>query len=225
MTNDVAQDVVITDKPVEVAVNESKFEVPPLPKPKPTKKRIRPPRKPKTTEEVAESKIEDFVVKDATPKKSRSRPSTTYKGTVSERQELIFKIRKYFKSKVFGEYLVNDTDISHTNLNRKSMTDLQNIYESIVIEVEHFNIDNIFESAIKATCNVYEQTLSPFYDIHGFTDTLCGSTQFWALIERYKIETSLPKLSPAKQLLLLIGQTTYLQHQMNLMTRRPAPRK
>ena len=61
---------------------------------------------------------------------------------------------------------------------------------------------------------MYEQVLSPFYDIDGFSDILLENEEFWNCFERFKIENSLPSVNPTAHMMFMIGQATLMAHHM-----------
>ena len=159
-------------------------------------------------------------VSRAQPKPAQQQQSLTISqpvdNTIEEKQLLLYKLQKYSTNKLLKPLFEKpDCRIRFGNLERKSLKELKELHASIGIYLDNINTDVIFENLVSTSCLLYEKALTPFYDIEGFTGSITQNPQFWTLVERYKIEMSLPKLSPSQQLMFLVAQTTYIQHETN----------
>ena len=127
------------------------------------------------------------------------------------------KVQKYQASKRFGETLKKDLKISYSRdqLSRMSCDKIEGILHRIRTFLNSRNLDAVF-SHMASTCAVgYERTLSPFYNIDGFSDILLSNPDFWDTLERYKIEKELPNIPPHIQMLYIIFSTTITAHELN----------
>jgi len=136
-------------------------------------------------------------------------------------QEKIFTIQKYMTSNRFGDYVKKDIGIKYTlaQLEKKSDKELEDILNKIRIHLDNKNMDAIYDGMAKSMASGLEMTLTPFYDIDGFSDTLLdpNNAQFWDTYEKFKIEHKLPTMPVGLQLAYIVSSTMILQHNLNKM--------
>ena len=127
------------------------------------------------------------------------------------------KILKYQSSKRFGPTLKKDFKINYTRetLVRKSPDQLELILHRIRNFLNSRNLDAVFQH-MATTCAIgYEKTVTPFYNIDGFSSILLQNPDFWDCLERWKIERELPNIPPHLQMLYIVASTTITAHEMN----------
>ena len=131
-----------------------------------------------------------------------------------DKEKLILKILKYLNSKRFGPKLKSDLGIKYTRtqLLKCSKDNLEGILFRIRNYLNTQNMDVVFEHMARYTAKGYEDLVSNFYDIEGFSDILMQNPAFWDAFERWKIEHEMPDIPPSMQLMYIIASTTYIAH-------------
>lgn len=134
-----------------------------------------------------------------------------------DKEMLIMKIQKYQASRRFGNYITKDLKItqSREQLNKCSVDKLNGILHRIRLNLNNRNMDAIMETMAVTCAKGYENVVSNFYDIEGFTDLLTQNPGFWDAFERWKIEREMPDIPPGIQLAYIIATTTLAAHTMN----------
>ena len=137
----------------------------------------------------------------------------TVENTESKRN-LIFKIQKYQDSSRFGKIVKYELGFKETfvELSDKSENDLENMLHRIRTHLDNKNLDKFYENMATTLAITYETTLSPFYNIDGFSDMLLENEDFWNSYERLRIETEFPSINPTTQMLFMIAQLTIIAH-------------
>ena len=82
------------------------------------------------------------------------------------------------------------------------------------------NVSSFFDNFAKTAAIAFEKTVTPMFDIDGFSDTLLQNQEFWRVYERLKIETELPQIPVTLQLGYIITGTVLIQNQMNTMRKK-----
>ena len=158
------------------------------------------------------------------PSLKNSKPSTDK----IEKEKMILKILKYQESKRFGERIKKGLGIKYTRtqLLKCSNDNLESILYRIRIFLNNSNLDAVFDHMVRYTAKGYEDFVSNFYDIEGFSDILLSNPAWWDLVEKYKIEQEMPDIPPSLQMVYIIASTTYIAHLQNqLKERRSKPIK
>ena len=135
------------------------------------------------------------------------------------KENLIMRVIKYQTSKRFGPTLKKDLKINFTRdtLARKTPDQIELILHRIRTFLNSRNLDAVFEH-MATTCAIgYEKTVSPFYNIDGFSHILLQNPDFWDCLERWKIERELPNIPPHLQMLYIVASTTITAHEFNKM--------
>lgn len=137
------------------------------------------------------------------------------------------KVLKYQASKRFGPTLKKDLKINFTRdtLIRKTPDQIELILHRIRNFLNSRNLDAVFEH-MATTCAIgYEKTVSPFYNIDGFSNILLQNPDFWDCLERWKIERELPNIPPHLQMLYIVASTTITAHEFSkLRVPKPDPK-
>ena len=131
-----------------------------------------------------------------------------------EKEKLILKILKYLNSKRFGQKLKTDLGLKYTRqqLLKCSNDNLEGILFRIRNYLNTQNMDLVFEHMARYSAKGYEDLVSNFYNIEGFSDLLMQNPAFWDAFERWKIEHEMPDIHPSMQLVYIIASTTYIAH-------------
>lgn len=137
----------------------------------------------------------------------------------TEREKLIMKIIKYQDNKRFGEYVRKKLSINYTRsqlikLNSKRLEQLLN---RIRINLNNRNVDVVFNNMAKTMSIGLEKSVTPFWNVDGFSDNLLMNPSFWEVFEKWKIEQELPDIPPYLQLSYIITSTMLITHQMNMV--------
>ena len=142
-----------------------------------------------------------------------------------DREKLIWKIKKYFSSKRFSQYLQKEIGIHYTQaqLRKKTTPQLHNILNRVRVALDNMNVDNMIDGTLKTGCVFLEKTLDEIYNIDGFTDMLWENQQFLNALERTKIETDIPTIPPHIQLSVICLQTAIICHKLNELKLPPKP--
>ena len=137
--------------------------------------------------------------------------------TLETKEELIFKIQKYQNSSRFGDFITKDLkiDFSRDKLLKMKIEQLEAMLHRIRIHLNNRNMDAIIKNMVHTCAFGYERTLSPFYNIDGFTNLLCNNQEFWDAVERWKIENELPDIPPGIQISYIVMSTTLMAHELN----------
>lgn len=130
------------------------------------------------------------------------------------KEKKIMKILKYLGSKRFGAKLKSELGIKYTRpqLLKCSNDNLDAILFRIRNYLNTRNMDMVFEQMARYTAKGYEDLVSNFYDIEGFSDLLMQNPAFWDAFERWKIEHEMPDVPPSVQMMYIIASTTYIAH-------------
>lgn len=137
--------------------------------------------------------------------------------TGKKKENLIMIILKYQQSKRFGPILKKDLKLNYTRdtLSRKKINQIEVILHRIRSFLNSRNLDAVFEH-MASTCAIgYEKTVTPFYNIDGFSQILLQNPDFWDCLERWKIERELPNIPPHLQMLYIVASTTITAHEIN----------
>lgn len=136
------------------------------------------------------------------------------------KENLISRVLKYQASKRFSRTLKQDMKISYSReqLSRMSIDKIELILHRIRNHLNSRNLDAVFEH-MATTCAIgYEKTITPFYNIDGFSKILLSNPDFWDCLERWKIEKELPNIPPHLQMLYIVASTTITAHEFNKYT-------
>lgn len=152
-------------------------------------------------------------------KSSKSEPIPVKTTSKTDKEKLILKILKYQSNKRFGERIKKDLSIKYTRTQLLKCSN-ENL-ESILFRIRNYlnttNMDAVFEHMARYAAKGYEDLLSQFYDIEGFSDMLMQNPAFWDAFERWKIEKEMPNIPPSMQMFYIIASTTYITHLQNQM--------
>lgn len=133
------------------------------------------------------------------------------------KEKMIMKILKYQNSKRFGDSLRKELSIKYTRdkLLKCSNDNLETILFRIRQYLNSKNTDNVIEHLATFGVKTYEQFVSQFYDINGFSDLILSNENFFCALERYAIESEVRDIPPSMSLLYTILSTTYIAHLQN----------
>ena len=168
------------------------------------------PKKAKPTNNDKLIKILDKQTKNTQPKLDNE----SFHPKKVEKEKKILKILKYLNSKRFGAKLKSELGIKYT---RQQLLKCSNDnLDAILFRIRNYlntrNMDMVFEQMAKYTAKGYEDLVSNFYDIEGFSDLLMQNPAFWDAFERWKIEHEMPDIPPSMQMVYIIASTTYIAH-------------
>ena len=135
---------------------------------------------------------------------------------IDKKQKIIFKIQKYQDSSRFGDIVRHELKFNqkYDELSDMTMNELENMLSRIRIHLDNKNLDKFYDSIVTSGAVMYEQSVSMFYDIEGFSDILLDNDEFWNCVERFKCETELPSVNPTTQVLYMIAQATIMAHHL-----------
>ena len=86
-------------------------------------------------------------------------------------------------------------------------------------------MDAVFEHLAKYAAKGYEDLVSQFYDIEGFSEILLQNPTFWDNFEKWRIEREMPDLPPSMQMMYIITSTTYIAYLQNKLKNQRVIRK
>ena len=134
-----------------------------------------------------------------------------------DKETLISRVQKYQSSRRFGNIINKELKINYSReqLVRMSNDKIENILKRIRLHLNNRNMDTMFEH-LATTCAIgYEKTISPIYDITGFTDLLMANPSFHDALERWRIERQMPDIPPGMQIAYIVASTTLAAHSLN----------
>ena len=154
-----------------------------------------------------------------------SKPKTN--KTKTDKEKLIMKVIKYQESKRFGDKIKKGLGIKYKReqLLKCSIENLESILFRIRSFLNTINLDSVFEHMARHCAKGYEDLMSNFVDIEGFSDLLLSNPAFWDAFERYKIEQEMPEIPPSLQLVYIVLSTTYIAHLQNRVKTLNRPQK
>ena len=168
--------------------------------------------------EEIEQQNEEIAQEDAqqTEKLLNNMPTSALQNieNTEEKQKLINTIQKYQDSSRFGKAVKFELGFKQNfvELSEKSENELDNILYRIRRHLDNRNLDKFYENMATTLAVTYEQVLSPFYPIDGFSDMLLDNEDFWNSYERFRIESEFPSVNPTTQMLFMIAQMTVIAH-------------
>lgn len=135
------------------------------------------------------------------------------------------KIIKYQNSPIFGEFVRNQVGCKHSDsaLQKKDLPQLNDILNKIRVHLDTKNMDTFYNKLSGAGLLTLEKTISPFYDIEGFSERTQSSEEFWNVLERFKIESDLPQIPPVVQLSFILAQNIFITHELNKLKPKQKP--
>lgn len=176
--------------------------------------------------ELEDLSFNNFDLKETVPipkiKKSRTKKSTKKNNdiNINLKQKLIFKILKYQDNNRFGPILKKlNIKYNYSQLNSKNIDILTEILHRIYVNIDNYGMDKFYDMMVHQTSNTFEKCITPFYNIDGFSDSLLCDETFLNLIERYKIEHTLPEVPIGVQISLCITKHMLLCNQKNKLNK------
>ena len=156
----------------------------------------------------SQSRSEQVISQSSTSSKPKSK---------TDKEKMIMKIVKYQESKRFGDKIKKGLGIKYKReqLLKCSIENLESILFRIRSFLNTINLDSVFEHMARHCAKGYEDLMSNFVDIQGFSDLLLSNPAFWDAFERYKIEQEMPEIPPSFQLFYIVASTTYIAHLQN----------
>ena len=139
------------------------------------------------------------------------------KNKLNEKENLIMKILNYQTSNRFGAAIKKELKFNYTRdqLAKKKIEEIDNVLFRIKSFLNNRNMAGIYEQMVKTTAIGYENIVSEFYDIKGFSNLLIQNPMFWDTFEMWRCERSMPNIPPSMQLLYIISSTTLVAHMQN----------
>ena len=161
------------------------------------------------TEQVAQENVETEQMLKNVPTQALEQIENT-----EAKQKLIHTIQKYQDSSRFGKIVKYELGFKQNfvELSEKTESELENILHRIRSHLDNKNLDKFYENMATTLAISYEQILSPFYPIDGFSDMLLENEDFWNSYERFRIESEFPSVNPTTQMLFMIAQLTIIAH-------------
>ena len=165
-------------------------------------------------EQAAEEKVQEMIPTKEIIERVNNPPPT--REDIEHKQQIIFKIQKYQDSGRFGHIVKTQLkfDQPYDELSEMHIENLENMLSRIRIHLDNKNLDKFYDSMLKGGAMVYEEVVSPFYDIYGFADMITSNDEFMCCWERFKIENNFPSVDSTSQMLFMIAQTTLVAHHM-----------
>ena len=154
-------------------------------------------------------KVEEKIKKVEQPTKKRENKV--------DKEKKILKILKYQNSQRFGSRIKKDLGIKYTRVQllKCSVENLDSILFRIRNYLNTSNMDHVFEHLARYAAKGYEDVVSQFVDIDGFSDLLLQNPAFWDAYSIWQIEREMPELPPSIQMLYIVSSTTYIAYLQN----------
>ena len=135
----------------------------------------------------------------------------------SEREKIIWKIRRYLSSQRFGHYLTKEMGIKYTQngLQKLKLPTLRNILARIRTAIDNQRAGAIYDRLLQGGLLGIEKAISPVYDIDGFSKNLLSDNGFLDAVEKAKIEAELPSIPPHLQIGIIATQCAVATHHLN----------
>ena len=146
--------------------------------------------------------------------KTTEKPYTSKENKLNIKEEKMMRVLNYQNSARFGASIKKDLKFNFTRdqLSKKTIEEIDNTLYRIRNYLNNRGMDGIYEQMVRTTAVGYENIVSEFYDIEGFSDMLTQNPAFWDAFERWKIERTLPDIPPSFQLCYIIASTSVLAH-------------
>ena len=137
----------------------------------------------------------------------------------TEKEKKIIKILKYQNHQRFAARLKKDLGLNYTRekLLKCSNDNLDSILFRIRNYLNNSNMEQMFEHLAKYCAKGYEDLVSQFIDIDGFSDLLINNPAFWDCYTKWQIEREMPDIPPSIQMVYIITSTTYIAYLQNRM--------
>ena len=139
------------------------------------------------------------------------------KNKLNEKEDVIMKILNYQNSNRFGALIKKELKMNYSRdqLAKKTLEEIENLLYRIQSFLNNRNMAGIYEQMVKTTAVGYENIVSEFYDIKGFSNLLVQNPMFWDTFEMWRCERSMPNIPPSLQLLYIVSSTTLVAHVQN----------
>ena len=203
----------------KVSINpEATMTLTQMMKPTTTKQDTKPKLKSKTTKKdtLTKKQIEKMMdtVQTAPTSLPQNPKSSSKQNKLNIKEDKMMRVLNYQNSARFGNGIRKDLKFSYTRdqLSKKTIEQIDNILYRIRNYLNNRGMDGIYEQMVRTTATGYENIVSEFYDIEGFSEMLTQNPAFWDAFERWKIERTLPDIPPSFQLCYIIASTTLMAH-------------
>ena len=180
-----------------------------------------PTQKAKKQNEIPSSikrKIKKETLQEIMPVPAKtSRNSKPSKSKLNEKEDQIMKVLNYQNSSRFGNQIRKELKFNFTReqLTKKTLEQIDNILYRIRNFLNNRGLAGIYEQMVRTTAVGYENLVSEFYDINGFSELLLNNPAFWDAFEMWKVERTLPDIPPSFQLMYIVASTTMIAHVKN----------
>lgn len=166
---------------------------------------------------LTKKQVEGFLSSVQPPSSLSTSQSKSTSNKLNDKEDQIMRILNYQNSPRFGSSIKKELKFNYTReqLVKKSLEQLDNLLYRIRNYLNTRGMAGIYEQMVRTTAIGYENIVSNFYDIEGFSDMLLNNPAFWDAFERWKIERTLPDIPPSLQLMYIISSTTILAHIKN----------
>lgn len=155
------------------------------------------------------------------PKATRKRQSVQIQAPLHEHDAVGYKIarekriiRLYLKNKRFAPLLKKEP-YARTNLDRLSLSELEQIHEDIKIIVANKSSGEFYENLIFGVIGSGEAMLSKHYNVSGLTLMLRKNEPFLDALNEFMIENQLPHTRAEIRILMLTVQQAIMMHGLN----------
>ena len=154
------------------------------------------------------------LMKNTTAATTVEKKYSSKENKLNLKEDKVMRILNYQNSSRFGASIRKELKFNYTRdqLMKKTLDQIDNVLYRIRNYLNNRGMNGIYEQMVKTTAIGYENIVSEFYDIEGFSDMLMQNPAFWDAFERWKIERTLPDIPPSLQLAYIIGTTTMLAH-------------
>lgn len=170
------------------------------------------------TPKISKKTLKDVLKQTQPPTMKKARQSTSNTTDLKEKEDLIIKVINYQNSSRFGTQIRKELkmNFSRDQLAKKTTQEIDNVLYRIRNFLNNRGLSGIYEQMAKTTAVGYENIVSEFYDITGFSDLLLNNPAFWDEFEMWKCERSLPDIPPSLQLMYIVSSTTLMAHYKNI---------
>ena len=148
---------------------------------------------------------------------NQSARQSSSKNKLNEKEDQIMKVLNYQNSARFGNQIRKELKFNFTReqLTKKTLEQIDNILYRIRNFLNNRGLAGIYEQMVRTTAVGYENLVSEFYDINGFSELLLNNPAFWDAFEMWKVERTLPDIPPSFQLMYIVASTTMVAHIKN----------
>ena len=153
-------------------------------------------------------------------KKIKEEKDRKEKEKALNRQTKLCMLEGYFNSERFREYL-QEKNLARSREELAKMSDkaLDDLYHRIKAHLGMRSKSMFVENGARTVAKIAEGTISPMYDITGFSHVLFANPDFMDLLEEVKLEMHMPNLPLPIRVSMIMVQTAMLCNMINEKTK------